>query len=151
MWIVNNFSICKQRKLQSHVFRPARGHSCWPSQDRFLAPKNSNVKKYVNKYWTAFRPKDPTDLDFEVSFPCIYHNETVIDDLSIFAWPINLFFVFIFFLRRQNSLWQTSRLERRGILSEHQLDILQQAKRWFVDGTARGYLLFIIMYIEMQL
>ena len=96
MWIVNNFSICKQRKLQSHVFRPARGQSCWPSQDRFLAPKNSNVKKYVNKYWAAFRPKDPTDLDFEVSFPCIYHNETVIDDLSIFAWAINLFFVFIF-------------------------------------------------------
>ena len=96
MWIVNNFSICKQIKLQSHVFRPARGHSCWPSQVRFLAPNNSNVKKYVNKYWAAFRPKDPTDLDFEVSFPCIYHNETVIDNWSIFAWAINLVFVFIF-------------------------------------------------------
>ncbi|XP_078340669.1 uncharacterized protein LOC111106345 isoform X1 [Crassostrea virginica] len=37
----------------------------------------------------------------------------------------------------RSSLWQTSGLERRGILSEHQLDILQRAKRWFVDSTAR--------------
>ena len=35
--------------------------------------------------------------------------------------------------------------------TEHQLEILQRAKRWFVDGTFKVYLLFIIMYIEMQL
>ena len=34
--------------------------------------------------------------------------------------------------------------------TEHQLDILQRAKRWFVDGTFKVYLLFIIMYIEKQ-
>ena len=67
------------------VFRPAReiveATVADQVEDRFLAPKISNVKKYVNKYRAAFRPKDPTDLDFEVSCICIHHNETVINDL----------------------------------------------------------------------
>lgn len=54
------------------VFRPARdiveATVSDTVQDRFVAPKTSNIKRYVNNYRTAFRPKDPTDLDFEVNY-----------------------------------------------------------------------------------
>ena len=65
------------------VFRPAQeiveATVAGQVEDRFLTPKTSNVKKYVNKYRAAFRPKDPTDLDFEVSCIRIHHYETRIN------------------------------------------------------------------------
>lgn len=33
---------------------------------RFLAPKTTNVKRYVNRHRATFRPTEPVDLDFEV-------------------------------------------------------------------------------------
>lgn len=54
------------------VFRPARdiveATVSDTVQDRFVAPKTSNIKRYVNNYRTAFRPKDHTYLDFEVYY-----------------------------------------------------------------------------------
>ena len=58
------------------------------------------------------------------------------------------------FLQCQEFLMANLRVgEERHLVfaTEHQLDILQRAKRWFVDGTFKVYLLFIIMYIEKQL
>ena len=118
-------------------------------EDRFLAPKISNVKRFIMKCRAALRPKDPIDLYFEVSFLFIYHNETCIDNLWIFAWPINLFFVSISHGFPPVSGVPCGRFgEERHLVfaTEHQLCILQRAKRWFVDGTFKVYLLFIIYY-----
>lgn len=35
---------------------------------RFLAPKSSNVKRYVNRHRAGFRPTEPSNLDFEVNW-----------------------------------------------------------------------------------
>eukprot|EP00105_Crassostrea_gigas_P005394 XP_011418978.1 PREDICTED: uncharacterized protein LOC105322138 [Crassostrea gigas] len=69
------------------VFRPARdiveATVSDTVQDRFVAPKTSNIKRYVNNYRTAFRPKDPTDLDFEINMDFLQCEEFLKADLRV--------------------------------------------------------------------
>ncbi|XP_062594510.1 uncharacterized protein LOC134255924 [Saccostrea cucullata] len=97
------------------VFRPAReiveATIADTIDNRFLAPKISNVKRYVNNYRAAFRPKDPTDLDFEINMDFLQCQEFLIADVRVGE-------------------------ERHLVFAtDHQLEILRQAKRWFIDGT----------------
>lgn len=69
------------------VFRPARdiveATVSDTVQDRFVAPKTSNIKRYVNNYRTAFRPKDHTYLDFEINMDFLQCEEFLTADLRV--------------------------------------------------------------------
>lgn len=76
------------------VFRPARdiveATVADTIQDRFLAPDTLNIKRYLNNSRAAIRPKDPTDLDFEVYFHDIHvthHIELYYYKLFIVTMP----------------------------------------------------------------
>ncbi|XP_061194682.1 uncharacterized protein LOC133202820 [Saccostrea echinata] len=74
------------------VFRPAReiveATIADTIQDRFLAPKTSNIKRYVNNYRAAFRPKYPTDLDFEINMDFLQCQEFLIVELLLPIWSV---------------------------------------------------------------
>lgn len=133
------------------VFRPARdiveATVSDTVQDRFVAPKTSNIKRYVNNYRTAFRPKDPTDLDFEVNYLFMIfmlHIELnhLIRNYLLFQCLTYMYFYFLQinmdFLQCEEFLKADLRVgEERHLIfaTEYQLNILRQAKKWYIDGT----------------
>lgn len=131
------------------VFRPARdiveATVSDTVQDRFVAPKTSNIKRYVNNYRTAFRPKDPTDLDFEVNYLFMIfmlHIELnhLIRNYLLFQCLTYMYFYFLQInmspVRRIPESWPPCWRGGHLIFStEHQLNILRQAKKWYIDGT----------------
>lgn len=77
------------------VFRPARdifeATVSDTVQDRFVAPKTSNIKRYVNNHRTAFRPKDPHRLGFRgiLSFHGIHVTHYIeLYNLELFIVPM---------------------------------------------------------------
>lgn len=99
------------------VFRPARdiveATVSDTVQDRFVAPKTSNIKRYVNNHRTAFRPKDPHRLGFRDQ-----HGLSPVRRIPE-SWP---------------PCWRGGRLI---FATEYQLNILRQAKKWYIDGTIK--------------
>uniref|UniRef100_A0A8W8MYX2 MULE transposase domain-containing protein n=1 Tax=Magallana gigas TaxID=29159 RepID=A0A8W8MYX2_MAGGI len=80
-------------------------------EQRFLAPKQSLLKRTANKFRSANTPREPTDLDFELDVDFLQCEDFLVDDVRvgdqrhlIFATPF-------------------------------QRNLLRHSKRWFMDGT----------------
>lgn len=78
---------------------------------RFLAPKSSNVKRYVNRHRAGFRPTEPSNLDFEIDMNFLGCPDFLLADIS-HDGARHLVFA-----------------------TDHQLGLLGNAKRWYIDGT----------------
>lgn len=80
-------------------------------EQRFLAPKQSLLKRTANKFRSANTPREPTDLDFELDVDFLQCEDFLVDDVRvgdqrhlIFATPF-------------------------------QRNLLRHSKRWFMAGT----------------
>ncbi|CAC5378806.1 unnamed protein product [Mytilus coruscus] len=80
-------------------------------EQRFLAPKQKQMKRTANKHRSANRPADPDNLDFELDVDYLKCADFLVADLRV-------------------------DLARHIVFAtEFQLNMLKHASRWFMDGT----------------
>ncbi|CAC5384543.1 unnamed protein product [Mytilus coruscus] len=82
-----------------------------PREQRFLAPKQKNLKGTANKFRSANRPDDPVNLDFVLDVDYLKCDDFLVADLRV---------------DQQRHL---------VFATDFQLNMLKHASRWFMDGT----------------
>ncbi|XP_048755258.2 uncharacterized protein LOC125666166 [Ostrea edulis] len=110
-------SALAKETAESQVFRQAREivestvADTIDEPERFLAPRTANIKRYVNRHRAGFRPQEPVDLNFEINMDFLQCQDFLVADFHQDGARHLIF----------------------G--SDHHLEILRHARRWFIDGT----------------
>ncbi|KAH3726215.1 hypothetical protein DPMN_052073 [Dreissena polymorpha] len=93
-----------------------------------LGPRVNLLNRAVNHACAHLRPKEPETLDFEVDADFINADVFLVKDIE---WDSQRHFV---------------------LATDYQLNILRQAKRWFMDGTFKrsGQLFTIYAFLERE-